>query len=299
MKSEPLVSIAILCYNQENYIGECIESCISQIDTYKSIEIIVNDDNSTDQTIEILKAYKNKFPNIIQVLLNKKNQGITTSSNNLLRACKGKYIAWMGGDDRMLEGKIAKQVSIMEKNPSCSLSYHNLRVFNSVNEKTLYHFNDRVKFSGGVNLLIKHGCFNGACSTMTRAKSHPKEGFDNSIPIASDWLFWIQTVGRDGKIIYIDEILGEYRRHDNNITQYDKSKISQTLIDELVTCQKILSYFPEYIKEVRQIYASLVYQLRFSSNYRSICAFSLRLNFHFIVLFKLILNIISFDKLKL
>ena len=296
MEKTPLVSIAVLCYNQEAFIEECINSCIMQLDFYRNIEIVVNDDFSSDSTREILSQLQERHPNLIRIILNEKNEGITKSSNNLLKHCKGKYIAWIGGDDRMLGGKIFEQVEIMENHPDCSLCYHNLRVFNSIDNSTIGFFNKTLRPSGSVELLMKYGCFNGACSTMTRSSSHPIGGFNESIPIASDWLFWIQTVGREGKIIYQDRILGEYRRHEENITSVGSF---QVLIDKMVTCQILMVLYPDFLREIRIMYSSLVYKLRFFSNYRNFCIMSLRLKFRMNVLIKLLINVVSFNFIRL
>ena len=103
----PLVSVAIITYNQKEYLRECIESILEQ--DYDNIEIVVSDDCSTDGTQEMLKEYDRKYPNKFVLKLSDKNQGITQNSNLAHFACSGKYIAWMGGDDLMLPEKIKKK----------------------------------------------------------------------------------------------------------------------------------------------------------------------------------------------
>lgn len=65
--------------------------------------------------------------------------------------------------------------------------------------------------------LVKHGTFTGGCSIMLRRSACPPHGFSAQIPLASDWLFWIETAA-NGTIGYIDQVLGCYRRHPGSIT---------------------------------------------------------------------------------
>lgn len=216
MKNRPLVSVAIVTYNQKKYLKECIESVLAQ--DYNNFEIVVADDASQDGTQRMLKEYDKKYPHKFKLVLSKKNQGISANSNNALFECEGKYIAWLAGDDLFLPGKITKQVEFMESNPELVLSYHNIDVFASDTGKTLYYFNDIYsKYEGSVDLIIEHGTFMGGCSVMVLRETCPK-CFNSKIPVANDWLFWIETC-YNGKIGYIDEVLSKYRRHKNNISK--------------------------------------------------------------------------------
>ena len=291
----PLVSVAIITYNQKEYLRECIESILEQ--DYDNIEIVVADDCSTDGTQEMLKEYDRKYPNRFVLKLSDKNQGITQNSNLAHFACSGKYIAWMGGDDLMLTEKIRKQVEYMEKNPECTICYHNLDVFQSETNETLYFFNEKRKNEGDVYASIKYGTFNGACSTMVRKDKTPKDGFNELIPVASDWLYWVETLHNGGTINYIDEILGRYRRHENNIT--NKSKIiSQNEVDHLNSCHIILQLDKKYFKTVYFRYSIILRSLRHKFNYTETLLQSLKSNFNLKAFFALVLYLISFKRVK-
>lgn len=111
--NKALVSIVIPVHNGEKYIKESIDSCLAQ--TYSNIEIIVVDDKSTDNTLEILKGYGEK----IKVFPVEKQNGLGNVINIGIRASKGKYIARMDADDIMYPDRIEKQVEYLENNPSC------------------------------------------------------------------------------------------------------------------------------------------------------------------------------------
>jgi glycosyltransferase involved in cell wall biosynthesis len=273
----PLVSVRIVCFNQEKFIEECIDSVLEQ--DYPNIEIIIADDCSTDRTIDILKEYKHKFPDKIILALSEKNEGITKNINSGLKLCKGKYIAGLGGDDLMLPGKIKKQVEYMEKNPECTICYHNLDVFDSDSNKTLYYFNENNKYEGDARVAIKYGTFNGGCSNMVRADKVPKNGFNETLPVAADWLFWCECLLNGGTINYIDEVLGRYRRHQNNITNNINNNINQSDIDHLNSYNILLAKAPKYIDELNYKNATLFRSFRNFYNrkyYRKLLFMSLK-----------------------
>ncbi len=245
MTSFPKVSVAIITYNQKDFLQECIESVLAQ--TYSNIEIIVADDGSTDGTQELLSDYDARYPGKFVLRLSEKNQGITPNSNAAHFACTGKYIAWMGGDDLMLPEKIERQVQFMEDNPECTICYHDLDVFESHTDRTLYKFSDKHKpREGDVRVSIKYGVFNGACASMVRTSKAPTNGFDARLPVASDWFYWIESLVDGGTINYLAEVLGRYRRHDSNVTNRRQS-VGQNQLDHLHTLNLVLANYPQYL----------------------------------------------------
>ena len=180
--TRPLVSVAIVTFNQKDFLIECIESILSQ--DYPNFEIVIADDCSTDGTQEAMRSYSEKYPGIFKFEFANKNQGITTNSNAALFACSGVYLAWMGGDDLMLPGKLSKQVAYMESNPECAICYHDLDVFDSFTDKTLYLFSEKITpREGNIEVLITNQSFNGACSCMVRKSKSPSNGFNKLISV--------------------------------------------------------------------------------------------------------------------
>ena len=249
MHSIPLVSVAIITYNQKTLLIEAIESVLAQ--DYEPIQIVVGDDCSTDGSREILLEYQNKYPDKFTLMLAETNGGITSNSNAVHFACKGKYIAWLGGDDLMMPGKINKQVAYMEANPNCNIVYHNLDVFDSATGKHLYFYNQPADmFTGDIGVIIRNGSFNGGCATMVRRSATPLHGFDARLPVASDWLFWIESLENGGKICYINEVLARYRMHDKNVTNQGSALSSQGFKDVLTTCDILMQKYPAYKKDI-------------------------------------------------
>lgn len=125
MSSDIKVSVCIVSYNQDSYIEQCIRSVLDQ-DTQYSFDIIVGDDASTDNTREILANLKTQYPDKITLLLHDKNIGPFNNVLATYRAARGEYISHLDGDDYFLPNKIEKQVSLMEGDPSCGMSFHSV-----------------------------------------------------------------------------------------------------------------------------------------------------------------------------
>lgn len=297
--NQPLVSICVITYNQKQFIHETLASVLNQ--DYDNLEIVVADDGSTDGTAEIVIDYAQRFPGKIIPIVGGPNLGITGNSNRGLSACEGKYISFLGGDDLMLPDKIRIQVEYMEANPNCSISYHDLDVFRHGTDKTLYFYNEKHKpKSGNARILIRNGCLNGGSSTMVRSEFIPTEGFDSNISIASDWLFWIETLlNSDGNICYINRVLGRYRQHENNVTKANNQKYSRGEMDHLASCMKLLFLHPQYSNDVLYRLGGLLRGARKIRDYQACLLASLRCSIQFKTVVLILIYITTLKTIKL
>ncbi|HEY2681202.1 MAG TPA: glycosyltransferase family 2 protein [Candidatus Udaeobacter sp.] len=117
----PTISVAVITYNHEQFIAQAIESVLMQ-ETAFVVELIIGEDCSTDGTRRIVQAYAAKYPNVIRALLPEKNLGMARNYDAVWQSCRGKYIAWLEGDDYWrTPQKLQKQVALMEANPHYSM----------------------------------------------------------------------------------------------------------------------------------------------------------------------------------
>ena len=113
---QPLVSVIMPTYNQEEYISDSVDSVLGQ--TYHHYELIIINNHSEDGTEEIVRSYSD--PRIQYYKFN--NHGIIAASRNYgIRLSKGKYIAFLDSDDIWLPKKLEKQAQMMEENPEIAL----------------------------------------------------------------------------------------------------------------------------------------------------------------------------------
>lgn len=110
-KKEINLSIIIPCYNVEKYVRECIESVLNQKTKFK-YEVILINDGSQDNTLNILKEYEDKN-NVI--LINQKNKGFSGARNIGLQYVQGEYLMFVDSDDRLSNGAIENLLSVAYK----------------------------------------------------------------------------------------------------------------------------------------------------------------------------------------
>lgn len=296
----PLVSVIIPTYNSGRFAIESIDSVVNQ--SYPNLEIIISDDCSTDGTQELIKTYlKDKDLSRFKVFFNEKNLGITKNFRQCFNACSGEYIAIHAGDDVMLSEKIRIQVAFMQKNSTCVISYHNMEVFDSETNKILYYYNGifrNIPRSGNVRKLIKYNCFCGGPSVMIRKSNFLDSDHSDNLSVASDWCMWIEILLKGGNIFYINKVLTRYRRHDNNVTS---TFHSQAHYDTLNVINYLMVFHPQYIKESLHALAITIRGIRHTNNsnfYNKILKSSLKISFNFKAAAALILNLITFGKVK-
>tara|TARA_Y100000591_G_scaffold247033_1_gene218094 strand:- start:1752 stop:2669 length:918 start_codon:yes stop_codon:yes gene_type:complete len=123
-----LISVYITSFNKSIFISEAIESVLSQ--TLKPYELIIIDDASTDNSREIIDGYKNRYPDIIKVLYNEKNLGISRTRNKALEICSGDFVTFLDADDYFYPQKLEFESNLL-KNKNVDVVYSN---FNYVNE---------------------------------------------------------------------------------------------------------------------------------------------------------------------
>lgn len=135
MNKRPVVSILLVTYNQEAYIGKALDSLLMQESPYP-YEILVGEDCSTDRTRSICVEYAQKYPERIRLFLNEKNKGLIRNYFDLLNLAQGKYLADCGGDDYWLTtDKLKRQVELLEAHPEVPLVFGNWQIFYQKNYK--------------------------------------------------------------------------------------------------------------------------------------------------------------------
>lgn len=122
-RSTPKVTVCIQAFNHGKYIEKCIDSIFSQVTNFY-FEVIVCDDDSKDNTWEILKEYSKKYGDNLKIFKNVKNLGATQSYINLHSMARGNYVAHIDGDDYAMQGKLQAQHDILEMYAGCNVVMH-------------------------------------------------------------------------------------------------------------------------------------------------------------------------------
>ncbi len=125
MLSSPVVSIIVPSYNKAGFIKDTIESVLKQ--TNQNFEIVLVDDNSSDETRSILREFNGNEK--IKIHLNETNKGGNYCRNTGISMAKGKYIIFLDADDLMMENCIEQRLSFMEKNTDCDFAVFKMGTF--------------------------------------------------------------------------------------------------------------------------------------------------------------------------
>ena len=127
------VSIIVPVYNVEKYIRKCLNSIVNQ--TYKNIEIIIVNDETKDNSLEICEEFKQQDNRI--TIISKKNQGLGLARNTGIENATGDYVLFIDGDDYVEEKKKKKTVKLIENNDCDLVRFHNYRENLISGEKTV------------------------------------------------------------------------------------------------------------------------------------------------------------------
>ena len=132
--NEKLVSIVMVNYNQERFIKEAIDSVIAQ--TYQNWELIIVDDGSTDQSVDIIKNYDDDR---IKPIYLEENSHICIATNVGFSHVTGEYIARLDSDDVWEKEKLYKQVTLLEEKPNARVCFTQVNLIDengqNINEK--------------------------------------------------------------------------------------------------------------------------------------------------------------------
>ena len=230
----PKVSIVIPTYNHARYLPSALDSVINQ--SYANIEVLVIDDGSTDGTAELVKPYRS----IINYVY-KENGGTPSALNLGLSRATGKYICWLSADDMFFSEKVAKQVGLMESDPSLGFSYTSFTVIDA-NGKKQYDVNSSY-FTDKQEMVTKFmaGCFINGSSVMMRSSALKVIGdFDESLPQAHDYDLWFRFL-RHFHCGFLSEHLLAYRWHGKNMSQNPNEACS------VIVRKRAKDLFPEWL----------------------------------------------------
>lgn len=198
----PLVSVVMPAYNAAKYIDKAIASVLNQSDI--DLELIVINDGSTDNTLEVLNHYS-QYENIT-ILDNETNLGVSATRNKGIAIAKGKYIAFLDTDDWWTADKLKRQVELLEEK-QCVLTYTARELFDDTGSPTGSVIPVREEIS--YEELVKHNIIN--CSSVLMDTNVAREFYMEHDDSHEDYLLWLKVL-RKYKIAYgINEPLLKYR----------------------------------------------------------------------------------------
>lgn len=210
MRINPNVSIGIPFYNAENFLGNTIKSIIAQ--QYSCWELILVDDGSSDNSLNIAKYYANRDSRI-RVISDGENKKLPARLNQLISESKGAYVARMDADDIMHPQRLEKQLQFLEKNKHYDLVSSGLISIDSQNKVKGFRCVSQLydEFSSpNLSYPIVHP------SIMARKAWYERNQYSLAYPRAEDFELWTRAIkSKDFKMAVLPDLLLYYREEGN------------------------------------------------------------------------------------
>jgi glycosyltransferase involved in cell wall biosynthesis len=231
MNDSPLVSIVIPTYNHAPMLQRALATVVEQ--KYQNWNAIVVNNFSSDNTLEVVAAFNDPR---IQCVNFRNNGVIGASRNEGIALATGKYVAFLDSDDTWFPTKLEKCVEILESGSDlvCHAEYwidesgKSRLVAYGPSEAATHH-----------NLIYKGNRISTSATVVRAALLKEVHGFDVAPELISteDYDLWIRLAAKSDKFAFISEPLGEYHRHDNNVS----ANIEKHLAAELALLAKHFS----------------------------------------------------------
>ncbi len=255
---KPKVSVGIPVYNGAKFIGAAIESVLNQ--TFSDFELIVSDDESTDQTEDVVLSFKDSR---IRFVRNNKKTKAPGNFNNCLENSNGKYVCVFHADDIMFPTNLEKKVEILDKHLNVGMVHSNFvqtdHNGNSIrgNWAADYWSHENTKdaiFDGSKHFeeLVSGGDFVCASAVVARHQCFENVGgFDLSLLHACDLEMWLR-LSLFYDVGYLGEPLVKYRWHEGQDTHNFAGKLKA--LDEYYRA-KIYNFkkYPKRIANLSQL----------------------------------------------
>ena len=254
------ISFVTASFNYAKYISKAIESVINQ--TYKNWELIIVDDGSKDNSVEIINSYVEKYPDKIRLLThpNNENRGLKETVKLGVKSATGDFIAFVESDDYIREDYLEKKLEIIKKYPDIKLIYNDIEMVGDLSGadvktdtldvvRRVFDGKDYpvslCKFMPITNLVPTFSC------VMVEREALLKCSFDTPQNAWLDWWLWGQ-IAVDSKFYFIKEKLSFWRLHNESYINVTKDEVNKKEIidycnnnfksvDEDIKIQEIIS----------------------------------------------------------
>ncbi len=226
MQDQPLVSVPVITYNSSKTVIETLDSIYNQ--TYQNIELIISDDCSKDDTINICREWleknKERFART-ELLTVGKNTGVTGNVARSVKACHGNYIKGIAGDDMLLPNCIQDNINYVTQNPDAVIvmsrptfigikpsefeQYEKMKFDYSFFDMTFDEQYERIKFAS---------CLPASTVFLSRdAFERYNLHYDERIPMLEDRPLWLNAISKGIKIQFFDKQTVAYRVREDSL----------------------------------------------------------------------------------
>ena len=255
--ANPLVSVCLQTFNHGKYIGEAIDSILNQKTNF-SFEILIGDDQSNDGTHEIVNAYFLEHPDKIKLIESTSNLGHITGNGRLnlirnLRNARGKYIAFLEGDDFWCDdNKLQQQFDILETDPSLGAVTHDTDVlFEDTGERRPWRdAGDIVEFSLADLIAVECAFHTSSFFFRSEAVRDLPEFF---LHVQSSDIAMFMFAANLGPVRRIPEVMSVYRKNSGGVTTHANHKGLQFELNRIALHQHMMRHVNSHHRKFRAV----------------------------------------------
>jgi glycosyltransferase involved in cell wall biosynthesis len=240
ISQRPTISIVMPCYNSAHIIGKTVADLYQQ--TFKNFELIVVDDGSSDNSLEILQEIAKQYPNL--QIVSQQNKGPGPARNRGLKAATGEFIAFLDSDDSWHPAFLAKLHQKLSENPDCVLAYCGWQNLGLSTEQCQPYIPPDYQESDKFAVLLR-SCPWPIHAALTRKLAIDQvKGFNESWLTAEDFDMWVR-IAMFAKIVRVPEVLAYY--HHQQGEQISSNKL-RAILNHWGVQKGLLQDFPEISK---------------------------------------------------
>lgn len=244
------IAIMIATYNGEKFLSEQLESIFAQ--DYENWHLYIQDDGSTDHTLDIIKKWRESYSNKITLFINEgPNHGACQNFASLFNKVKGyDYYCFADQDDYWAKNKLSSMVSkIVEYDKVPTLEYCDLYITDSklnIIHDSFFEYNQKWLPSNKLEYHMLFANYIPGCCMFFNSELRNIIGNISKNIIMHDWYLLLVTV-YFGNIIYNDEKLNYYRQHENNTV--GAKQVKKNFKDKILRfCKETIAFWTPYKK---------------------------------------------------
>ena len=203
LDEQPLVSVVISCYNYAEYIERCMQSVLGQ--SYANLEVIVVDDGSTDESLQVIRKVAETDPRIL--VISQENQGVAYSRNLGIEKSRGEMLLFVDADDQLLPDFVDKTVGRLRSIGEGFFVYTQYRIHGEIEKVSNCGIfsEERIKIRNFVSICALHW-----------KKNLEGVRFDSQLEMDEDHDFILSVVKKGIRGDLLDEVLFDVNRHGNS-----------------------------------------------------------------------------------
>jgi len=275
----PTISVLMSVYNGEAFVGQAVESILAQ--TFADFELIVSDNASTDDTVEIVRSYDDPR---IRLHVNRQNIGYQANMNFAIRQCTSPFIKFLHGDDRIFPTCVERMVEVMEQSERVGMVFCRRKIdlepdaapemvnFRKVFEHSYRHFGELQAVNDGRAMLrpwvdagLTENWIGEPSNVMMRRSALADLGlFNPRMRMLDDFDMWVRTMARFD-VGFVDEELSSYRFAADNLT-YTQTVAARWfdllwLLEGLAAEPGVLEEYPQLQRAIAEERRKVVWRL--------------------------------------